>query len=93
MQKQAALRDFRSGYASLRESWGGDPTRFHGYDQYVERANNASFGAQAAYDELVPAFEALFERERRDWRRFYDAAKRLADLPKDERRKLLAATP
>ncbi len=93
VQKQTALRDFRSGYARLRDSWGGDPARFRGYDQYVERANNASFGAQAAYDELVPAFEALFEREGRDWRRFYDAAKRLADLPKDERRKLLTATP
>ena len=30
-------------------------------------ANNASLGAQAAYDELVPQFEALFEREGRDW--------------------------
>ena len=26
----------------------------------VAQANNATFGAQAAYDELVPAFEALF---------------------------------
>ena len=32
-------------------------------DRWVAQANNASFGAQAAYDELVPGFEALFERE------------------------------
>ena len=90
--KQETLRDFRAAYAKLRDSWGGDPARFRGYDQYVERANNASFGAQAAYDELVPGFEALFGREGRDWKRFYDAAKRLADLPKEERHKLLKET-
>jgi predicted aminopeptidase len=55
----------------------------------VARANNAAFGAQAAYDELVPGFEALFEREGRDWQRFYDAVKKLASLPKEERRKAL----
>lgn len=87
--KQEALRDFRADYARLRESWGGDGARFRGYDRWVEHANNASFGAQAAYDELVPGFEALFEREGRDWKRFYDAVKRLAALPKDERHKVL----
>jgi predicted aminopeptidase len=91
-QKQEALRQFRSDYVKLRESWGGDPTRFRGFDLWVERANNASFGAQAAYDELVPGFEALFEREGRDWRRFYDAVKRLADLPRGERHRLLKET-
>ena len=33
--------------------------------------------------------EALFEREGRDFTRFYDAAKRLAALPKEERRQQL----
>jgi predicted aminopeptidase len=91
-RKQEALRDFRASYAKLRDSWGGDPGRFRGYDQWVERANNASFGAQAAYDELVPGFEALFRREGQDWKRFYDAVKRLAELPKEERRRLLKET-
>ena len=92
-QKQAALRDFRAAYVQLRGSWGGDPARFRGFDAWVERANNASFGAQAAYDELVPGLEALFEREGRDWNRFYDAAKRLAAVPKEERHKLLKEKP
>jgi len=87
--KQAALKQFREQYAQLRASWPGDPARFRGFDLWVERANNASFGAQAAYDELVPGFEALFEREGRDWKRFYDAVKRLAALPKNERHQLL----
>jgi len=87
--KSIAYKEFREDYARLRDSWGGDPARFRGYDQWVERANNAAFGAQAAYDELVPGFEALFEREGRDFARFYDAAKRLAALPKEERRQQL----
>ncbi|WP_395687408.1 aminopeptidase [Caenimonas koreensis] len=88
--KQAAMAEFRAQYAKLRDSWGGDAARFRGYDQWVARANNASFGTQAAYDELVPAFEALFEREGRDFRRFYDSVKHLAALPsKEERRRAL----
>jgi predicted aminopeptidase len=91
--KQSALKQFREQYAQLRASWVGDPARFRGFDLWVERANNASFGAQAAYDELVPGFEALFVREQRDWKRFYDAVKRLAALPRGERHELLKQTP
>ncbi len=87
--KARAMQDFRDRYAQLKAGWGG----FAGYDAWVAGANNASFGAQAAYDELVPGFEALFEREGRDWQRFYDAAKRLADMPKDQRHQALKETP
>jgi predicted aminopeptidase len=87
--KLAALKQFREEYVQLRARWGGDPARYRGFDRWVERANNASFGVQAAYDELVPGFEALFEREGRDWQRFYDAVKRLAALPRGERHRLL----
>jgi predicted aminopeptidase len=89
VSKQAAMKEFRDRYAQLRASWSVDPARLRAYDQWVERANNASFGAQAAYDELVPGFEALFAHEGHDWQRFYDAAVRLAALPKDERHRLL----
>lgn len=84
-RKAAVMDDFRRDYATLRGQWGG----FAGYDGFVARANNASFAAQAAYDELVPGFLALFEREGRDHARFYDAVRALADLPKDERRRTL----
>jgi predicted aminopeptidase len=87
--KETAFKQFREQYAQLRASWGGDPARYRGYDRWVEQANNASFGAQAAYDDLVPGFEALFAREGSDWTRFYDAVKRLAALPKSERHQLL----
>ena len=86
------MKDFHEQYLKLRASWPGDPARFRGYDRWVEQANNASFGAQAAYDDLVPGFEALFRREGGDWKRFYDAVKQLAKLPKEERHELLKDT-
>ena len=83
--KQEAMQRFRVRYALLKSSWGG----FSGYDLWVASANNAAFGAQAAYDDLVPGFVALFEREGRDYQRFYDAVTRLSKLPKDERQQAL----
>ncbi len=88
-QKQSAMNEFRHQYARLRDSWPGDAARYRGYDRWVAEANNALFGAQAAYDDLVPGFEALFVREGRDFTRFYDAAKRLAEVPKAERHQIL----
>ncbi len=79
--KAQAMQRFRARYADLKTEWGG----YAAYDPWVARANNASFAAQAAYDELVPGFEALFEREGRSWPKFYDAVSRLVSLPKSER--------
>ena len=52
-------------------------------------ANNAAFGVLAAYNDLVPAFERLFEREGGDFARFYAEVRRLAALPTAERRAAL----
>lgn len=85
--KAEVMAAFRAEFEVLKqESWGG----FSGYDAWVARANNAAFAVQAAYDELVPGFEALYEAEGRDLRRFYAAVKTLAALPKAERRARLA---
>lgn len=86
--KETAMQHFRQDYAALKTSWGG----FAGYDGWVARANNASFGAQAAYDDLVPGFIALFEDEGRDWPSFYAAVKALAALPQAERHAALQPT-
>ncbi len=75
--KKIALASFKNDYAALKKSWGG----YAGYDAWVAGANNASFAIQAAYDEWVPGFEALFDRNGQDWSRFYDAVKGLAQLP------------
>ena len=79
--KEAVMQTFRADHAALKAGWGG----FAGYDAWVLQANNAAFGAQAAYDDLVPGFEALFEREGRDWMRFYEAVRKLGALGKPER--------
>ncbi|MBC8055148.1 MAG: aminopeptidase [Rhizobiales bacterium] len=84
--KAALMAELRADHETLkRERWGG----YSGYDGWFARANNASFGVLAAYNELVPHFERLFEREGRDFTRFYGEVKRLAALPPDERRKAL----
>ena len=87
--KKIAIQKFKSAYNDLKTSWGNPPPRSSGYDAWVAQANNASFGAQAAYDDLVPGFEALFERQGLDWQRFYDAVRQLAELPKNERHEAL----
>jgi predicted aminopeptidase len=86
-RKAGIMQDFRQRYSDLRQRWGG----YKGYDAWVAQANNASFGAQAAYDLWVPAFEALFEREGRDFTRFYDAVRSLAGRPAAERLAALQA--
>ncbi len=87
--KNRAMEDFHEEYAQLKRTWGG----YAGYDAWVAAANNAAFGAQAAYDELVPAFEALFEREGKDWPRFYEAVRQLAQLPMAQRTRALKQLP
>lgn len=76
--KKEAMAQFRARYQRLADGWHLPPAQRAGYDHWVATANNASFGAQAAYDELVPAFETLFAQSGRDWPRFYDAVKALA---------------
>lgn len=83
--KSEAMEQFRQAYRSLRQGWPQDGA----FDAWVAAANNAAFGAQAAYDAGVPAFEALFEREGRDWPRFLAAARRLAAQPGPERQLVL----
>jgi len=87
--KAQLMSELRAQYQAMKtQRWGG----FSGYDAWFAHANNASLGVLSAYNELVPDFERLFERQGRDFPRFYAEVKRLAALPtKDERRKALAS--
>jgi predicted aminopeptidase len=85
-RKAQVYADMQAQYATLKAQWGG----YAAYDAFFGRVNNATLGAQAAYDALVPGFEALFEREGRDWPRFYDAVRVLARQSHDQRRAVLA---
>jgi predicted aminopeptidase len=81
-RKAELMAQMRADHAALKAgAWNG----YAGYDTFFARANNASLGIQAAYLNWVPAFTALFEREGRDFPRFYAAAQRLAALPRAER--------
>jgi predicted aminopeptidase len=94
-RKAVVMARFRDRYAQLRAAWGGDAAQVGGYDRWVANANNAAFGALAAYDTLVPAFEALHARCAAQpgdpWARFYAEVRRLAQLPKDQRLAALTA--
>lgn len=86
--KNEVMSAFRADYAVLRARWraqGGSEAQLQALDRWVREANNASFGAQGAYDDFVPAFIALFEQQGRDWPRFHAAVQQLADLPRAER--------
>lgn len=84
--KAVLMAQLRTDYEAMKaERWGG----YSGYDGWFARANNASFGVLAAYNQLVPNFERLFEREGRDFSAFYAQVKRIAALPQAERRMAL----
>jgi predicted aminopeptidase len=87
-RKAAVMSALRSEYAVLKvERWQG----YAGYDDWFAQANNASLGVLAAYNELVPEFENLLQCHDGDLKRFYAEVKRLAALPRDQRRARLAA--
>jgi len=86
VEKARLMAALQADYAVLKaERWAG----FSGYDAWFARANNASFGVLAAYNALVPGFERLFERAGGDFERYYAEVRRLAELPRAERRAAL----
>jgi predicted aminopeptidase len=87
-RKRAVLADLQAAYQRLRaDRWGG----FSGYDRFFNRElNGAHLAAVAAYNDLVPAFEALMAQQRGDLRGFFVQVQHLARLPEAERRAEIA---
>jgi predicted aminopeptidase len=84
--KAELLAQMRRDYAEMKATrWNG----YAGYDAWFAQANNASFALLASYTGLVPEFERLFERDGRDFPRFYADVRRIAALPAAERRAAL----
>ena len=80
--KAQRFAEMEQEYRQLKASWGG----FAGYDRwFAGKPNNATLASVALYTELVPAFNALLDREGGDLPRFYAAVKELARLSKEER--------
>lgn len=86
-RKAELLAAMRQSHREIRQQrWGG----WTGYDDWFARANNASLGVLAVYNDLVPQFDRLYRRCGGDFVRFYAEVGGLAALPKDQRRATLA---
>lgn len=75
LRKAELQAQFRRRYEQWREGPAAGERRF---DTWVEGLNNASLALLASYQDAVPAFRALFEREGRNFERFHAAVKALA---------------
>jgi predicted aminopeptidase len=81
-RKAAVLGEMEQEYQRMKAEWGG----FAGYDRwFAQKPNNAQIASVSIYTQMVPAFQALLEREGRDLGRFYGAVKILARLDKAQR--------
>lgn len=110
--KSKVFDEFRATYAQLRAQWiaTDEPLltsfalreqyyrRLTQTDEWVAQANNASFGALAAYDDWVPAMTRWWLQLRGEgpatpetWRGFYTQMRELAALPAEERKLRLCA--
>ena len=84
--KTEVIAEMQQRYVDLKASWGGHG----GYDPWFSQPlNNATLGSISLYTHWVPAFQVLLEEEGGSLPRFYLRAAALAELPKNERAKIL----
>lgn len=87
-QKESILNDLKKEFAALRAQWGGNDE----FDWWFEgNLNNARLNSIAAYYDFVPGFEQLLAQNDGELGKFYQAAKALSKLPKDQRHARLQA--
>jgi predicted aminopeptidase len=85
-EKQRILDQLKAAYSGLKAQWGGDTE----YDAWFSRQiNNAKLNSVAAYYDLVPGFQQLLKVNGGDLEKFYQAAERLAKMPKKQRHQSL----
>ena len=81
-RKRELFAKLKDDYAGLRASWGG----FAGYDRFfAQDLTNAHLASIGAYNDLVPAFDALLAQTGGDFPRFYQEVRQLAAMPKERR--------
>lgn len=83
--KAAVLAAARACYAAQRADLGGGR-----YDTLMSGLNNAVLVSISTYEDLVPAFERLFDTVGGNWPEFHAAVAALARQPAAERRTELA---
>jgi predicted aminopeptidase len=85
--KARQFQQLQADYQRMKAGWGG----YAGYDRFfAEPLSNAHLASIATYSDFVPAFRALLAREK-TFPAFYAAARRLAELDRDERHRQLKA--
>jgi predicted aminopeptidase len=83
--KARLFQELKDEYQVLKGSWGG----YAGYDRFFEQPlSNAHLASIATYEDFVPAFRAMLKRDR-SFPRFYNSVKRLAELDRSDRHRIL----
>ena len=85
--KARLFQGLKDEYQVLKGSWGG----YAGYDRFFEQPlSNAHLASIATYEDFVPAFRTMLKRDR-SFPNFYQSVKRLAELDRKERHRILKA--
>ena len=85
--KARLFQELKDEYQVMKGNWGG----YAGYDRFFEQPlSNAHLASIATYEDFVPAFRALLQKEG-SFPRFYREVKRLSELSRDDRHRILKA--
>jgi predicted aminopeptidase len=85
--KARLFQGLKDEYQVLKGNWGG----YAGYDRFFEQPlSNAHLASIATYEDFVPAFRTMLKRDR-SFPAFYKSVKRLAELDRKERHRILKA--
>ncbi|MFK7890687.1 MAG: aminopeptidase [Granulosicoccus sp.] len=85
-RKTVTFESMRADYSALKQRWGG----YSGYDGWFRReVNNARLLAVSTYRQYVPAFAAMFVEAQEDLPDFYELARRVGELPHEQRKERL----
>jgi predicted aminopeptidase len=83
--KARLFMELKDEYQVLKGNWGG----YAGYDRFFDQPlSNAHLASIATYEDFVPAFRTMLRREG-SFPRFYKAVKRLAELDRADRHRIL----
>ncbi|SFM32475.1 aminopeptidase [Rugamonas rubra] len=84
-EKARVFAALKADYQKLKTSWGG----YAGYDRwFAEPLTNAHLSSVATYNDFLPGFRLLLEKER-TFVRFYAAVQQMANLDAGQRRQQL----
>lgn len=85
-QKQQIIADLRAEFMQLKTT----RPEFASYEQwFMQPLNNAVLATVSLYTQFVPAFRTILAQHDHDMEKFFVVVKKLGEMPKDERHRLL----